>query len=294
MTTSTFTIADKQAAAELYADTGDATATINTMVGFGFDAAEVAAWVGVLSLDLQKIRATPKPAPAVAALLQPYPGVANSLNPSPSGAAAYFCKGASTPRLVMRLGTPTRVAYYDNFLTEEECTHMLGLGTDSFTRSVVVEEPGEEIHHGRSSETAYLRIGHDEVVTRIEARIAEYFAWPVEKGESLQIIKYEVGQQYAPHFDHFANSDGPNAHLSTPQWQRTATLILYLQDCEAGGSTSFPTLGLSVAAKRGSALFFNYGDDTLKRDMLHAGDPVSAGTKIIATKWFKTLAYQTQ
>ena len=40
-------------------------------------------------------------------------------------------------------------------------------------------------------------------MARIDLRLAELLQWPVDHAEGLQILKYEVGGEYRPHFDYF-------------------------------------------------------------------------------------------
>ncbi len=211
----------------------------------------------------------------------PEPVVENGIFKTPEGASVVF--EMKDPRVVL----------YDNFLSKQECEHLIELAGSRFNRSMVVAtKGGESVVDNRSSETAHLGIGQDDTVRLIEARIAATVHWPVLKAESLQIIKYEAGQEYKPHYDFFEKTE-ENAYLATPNFQRTATMILYLQEPTAGGSTSFPRLGLTVPAKQGRALFFSYPNPIPNDKTLHAGDPVISGEKIIATKWFKTLHHGT-
>lgn len=47
--------------------------------------------------------------------------------------------------------------------------------------------------------------------------------WFIEHGEGLQILHYEVGQKYEPHFDYFADE------FNTKNGgQRIATVLMYL------------------------------------------------------------------
>ena len=75
--------------------------------------------------------------------------------------------------------------------------------------------------------------------------------------------------------------------------QRVATLIMYLNDVQGGGSTVFPEIGLDVLPRRGNAVFFAYSDDQGRLDprTLHGGSPVAAGEKWIATKWLRQRTY---
>ncbi|GAB4820293.1 hypothetical protein N2152v2_007339 [Parachlorella kessleri] len=53
---------------------------------------------------------------------------------------------------------------------------------------------------------------------------------PLELGEATQIVRYHEGDFYAPHYD---NKAGDCA-------RRAATIMVYLSDVEAGGTTFFP------------------------------------------------------
>lgn len=51
----------------------------------------------------------------------------------------------------------------------------------------------------------------------------------------MQILHYEHGQKYEPHFDYF--SDKYNIEHGG---HRTATVLMYLSDVKRGGETVFP------------------------------------------------------
>ena len=56
-----------------------------------------------------------------------------------------------------------------------------------------------------------------------------------ENGESMQILHYENGQKYEPHFDFF--HDQVNQQLGG---HRIATVLMYLSNVKKGGETVFP------------------------------------------------------
>lgn len=56
-----------------------------------------------------------------------------------------------------------------------------------------------------------------------------------DNGESIQILHYEHGQKYEPHFDYFY--DKINQELGG---HRVATVLMYLSDVKRGGETVFP------------------------------------------------------
>lgn len=57
----------------------------------------------------------------------------------------------------------------------------------------------------------------------------------------FQVISYQPGQLYCPHMD-----TNPATTAATPGGQRTATVLLYLNDVEEGGATEFVELGIAV------------------------------------------------
>jgi prolyl 4-hydroxylase len=74
--------------------------------------------------------------------------------------------------------------------------------------------------------------------------------------------------------------------------QRVATLIIYLHEPEGGGATVFPDIDLSIAPKRGNAVFFSYAAPDPVTLSLHGGEPVTAGEKWIATKWLRQSVFE--
>src|SRR3546814_8509572 len=78
------------------------------------------------------------------------------------------------------------------------------------------------------------------LVSRIEARIARLLDWPVENGEAIQILRYGVGAQYKPHHDYFDPDWSGSAGPLKRGGQRVASLVMYLNTPERGGTTTFP------------------------------------------------------
>lgn len=56
-----------------------------------------------------------------------------------------------------------------------------------------------------------------------------------ENGEDIQVLRYEHGQKYDPHYDYFV--DKVNIARGG---HRTATVLMYLTNVTKGGETVFP------------------------------------------------------
>lgn len=197
-------------------------------------------------------------------------------------------------QILFTLRSP-RVVLLGNLLSDAECDDLIRYSETRMERSPVVSDVDgkSEVNAYRTSRGAMFQRGESALIARIEARLAALTRWPVENGEGLQLLRYESGNEYRPHYDWFDPAvPGPRKHLERGG-QRVATIVMYLSDVEQGGATSFPNVGLQVQPKKGCAVFFANTDTQHRPDMqtLHAGEPVVQGVKCIATKWLRERAY---
>ena len=183
------------------------------------------------------------------------------------------------------------VRVLENLLTADECDDLIGEAKPRLARALTVDVDGRhQVDERRTSQGMFFAIGETPLVQKIEQRIADLLAMPVSHGEGLQILHYQPGQEYEPHFDWF-NPEQPGFSAVTARGgQRIASVVMYLNTPEEGGGTAFPRIGLTVTAMRGSAVYFAY--DTGDEASLHAGLPVIKGEKWIATKWLRERPYQ--
>jgi prolyl 4-hydroxylase len=188
-----------------------------------------------------------------------------------------------------------QIVVFDNVLTDGDCAEMIERSRHRLRPSTVVnpETGTEDTFLHRTSEGVYFAREEDELIARIEQRIASLTNWPIENGEGLQVLHYNTGGEYRPHFDYFPpTQSGSDVHIARGG-QRVATLIVYLNDVDAGGETIFPEVGLSITARRGGAVYFRYMNTQRQLDplTLHGGAPVASGDKWIMTKWMRERAY---
>jgi prolyl 4-hydroxylase len=182
-----------------------------------------------------------------------------------------------------------RVVVFGGLLSDEECGALIALAKPRLARSLTVETRtgGEEINADRTSNGMFFQRGENELVRRIEARIARLVNWPEENGEGLQVLHYQPGTEYKPHYDYFDPSEPGTPTILKRGGQRVGTLVMYLAEPAKGGGTTFPDVHLEVAPKRGNAVFFSYERPHPSTRTLHGGAPVLAGEKWIATKWLR-------
>ncbi|CAE7246995.1 P4H6 [Symbiodinium natans] len=223
------------------------------------------------------------------------------------------------------LSSSPRVFVRDNFLNKAECDHLrtLALQSGRFRSAFVSNDArssnaGQAFHRDaqiRGNTHLYLE-SEDEAASSTLQDVLERMhlaaRMPPDSGEKLQIARYRPGERYEMHHD-----SGPEVGLARP-----ATLIVYLNDVEAGGETIFPLSRevllqcrpvhhadadghsrfgienccnlrlpelLRVAPREGRAvLFFNHhllGEKDVRA--VHASCPVLSGEKWLAQRWFR-------
>ena len=182
-----------------------------------------------------------------------------------------------------------RVVVFGGLLSHEECDALIEAARARLQRSETVDNRtgGNEVNESRTSRGMFFERGENDVVKRIEARIAELVNWPVDHGEGLQILHYGPGAEYRPHHDYFDPAQSGSATILKRGGQRVATLVMYLNAPAKGGATTFPDVGLEVAAVKGNAVFFSYDRPHPMTRTLHGGAPVIEGEKWVATKWLR-------
>ncbi|HEY0884746.1 MAG TPA: 2OG-Fe(II) oxygenase [Ramlibacter sp.] len=200
----------------------------------------------------------------------------------------YIDAGDRRVHVVQAMAMP-RIVVFGSLLSDAECEELIALAKPRLARSLTVQTQtgGEEVNQDRTSNGMFFQRGENELVRRIEARIARLVNWPVDRGEGLQILQYGPGAEYKPHYDYFDPDQPGTPTILKRGGQRVGTLVMYLGEPEKGGGTVFPDVHLEVAPKRGNAVFFSYERPHPSTKTLHGGTPVGAGEKWIATKWLR-------
>jgi len=224
-------------------------------------------------------------APALPALpkqARPMPG------PDLDGSPLYLDAGDRRVHVLHTVAHP-RVVVFGDLLADDECEALVAAAAKRLARSLTVETQtgGETLNVDRTSDGMFFERGENEIVARIEQRIAHLLRWPLAFGEGLQVLRYAPGAQYRPHYDYFDPAEPGTPTILRRGGQRVGTLVMYLQEPERGGATVFPDIGLEVAPKRGTAVFFSYERPDPGTRTLHGGAPVLAGEKWVATKWLR-------
>jgi prolyl 4-hydroxylase len=192
--------------------------------------------------------------------------------------------------VLLRIERPV-IALLANVLSAAECDELIALARPRLKPSTVVDPVtgANEVAQYRNSEGTFFRLQEIPFIAALDQRISRLMSCPIEHGEGLQVLRYDTGAQSAPHFDFLIPSNTTNEQSLARSGQRISSLVVYLNDVESGGETTFPESGLSICPKKGNAVYFEYCNSRHQVDplSLHAGAPVVAGEKWVLTKWMR-------
>ena len=180
------------------------------------------------------------------------------------------------------LSDAPKVTRFPALFTPEECRYLAGAAEPLFEPAKTVEEfTGRELRNPiRTSDTAFFPwVGENPAIHALNRRIAAASGTRPEQGEPLQILRYQVGQEYKPHIDAIPGLAN----------QRVLTMLVYLNDDYEGGETRFLEADLTVRGKQGDALLFANTDahGRPNQKAMHAGLPVTSGVKLLASRWIR-------
>lgn len=140
----------------------------------------------------------------------------------------------------------------------------------------------------RTSETCDIA-RDDPLSVALDLRIAALTGLDPAYGEPLQGQRYAVGQEFKQHTDYFEPGGLDYERYCGVHGQRTWTVMIYLNEPDAGGATRFKVIDKIIQPETGKLLAWDNrrADGTPNPATLHAGMKVRAGAKYVLTKWFR-------
>jgi len=177
------------------------------------------------------------------------------------------------------------LSFCPEFLTPDECRVLREL-IDAHSHPAKLDTGGEEYRKASSADLNQL---NHPLVLDVERRIAFLLMIPQERCEGLQGQRYEKGEYYVPHWDAFHLGTLEHRRHVTGRGQRTWTGMIYLNEVEDGGETTFPEISVGIVPRAGLAVMWhNLGNEQRPHPLaLHGGAPVLRGSKYIVTAWFR-------
>ena len=189
-----------------------------------------------------------------------------------------------------------RVELIERFINPELCALLIELGKEKLAPSLVMDrEGGEAKDDRRTSSHAWITHTETEYTKALGEGISRCVGLPLSNAESFQLVNYQPGQEYQPHFDSF-HPDSVSGKVALERaGQRLSTALLYLNTVKQGGGTFFPELGLKFSAVAGNLLIFQNclpGSAVRHPNSLHAGMPVIEGEKWVINLWFRERVFK--
>ena len=175
----------------------------------------------------------------------------------------------------------------DDFLSPKECARAIALIGHHLRPSTLAYASHDA--EFRTSQSADLCLLKSPVALALDAKICRTVGIRAEYSEGIQAQRYDVGQQFKPHWDSFDPGSDYELRLAGVRGNRTWTFMVYLNDDFEGGATRFTRIDHAVKPKAGMALLWNnLTVDGLRNEAtMHCGEVVTRGHKIIITKWFR-------
>ena len=187
------------------------------------------------------------------------------------------------------------------FLTPEECDYIINLGEPHIKKSEVCGKYGSRPDKSRTSMTAHIgkkflsKDNPDPVLTHILKKSESYSGLPVKNIEPIQLVRYEPGQYFKPHYDYLDRKIDMYRENVERNGQRKYTFFVYLTDVpdNVGGTTYFPKLKKHFTGGKGDAIFWSNTDENGKEDtrMLHSGTELKKGKKYGLNIWVRDKEY---
>ena len=172
------------------------------------------------------------------------------------------------------------------FLSPDECAQLMQLIDANRRPSTLANYNGDAGF--RTSETCDLDAA-EPIVKLVDDRIVAFSKLDPAYGEPIQGQRYAVGQEFKAHTDYFDAGSEDYEKYTSVAGQRTWTVMIYLNEPEAGGATRFKAIDKLVQPETGKLLAWNNrrADGSPNPSTIHHAMKVRAGSKYVITKWFR-------
>lgn len=179
-----------------------------------------------------------------------------------------------------------RIRIFRQFFTPAECDYVLKIAEGLYQPSMVYNAARQLVRDPiRTSDGATLHwLVEDPAVHALLRRIGQASGTDACQGEASQVLRYQPGQEYKPHYDFLRASEN----------QRIVTALVWLNDDYQGGETAFLRTGQKLRGRKGDAVIFWNALEDGNIDPLteHAGLPVQRGTKLLFNRWIRASRWQ--
>lgn len=183
----------------------------------------------------------------------------------------------------------------DNFVSPDECLHVLELAEGRMNDALVSQLGTNSASERRTGRVAWVKHNETPMVRDLVKRVGDFVGIHPSHSENLQVIHYAETQEYQSHFDAWDPTTPKGREKTARGGNRALTALIYLNEVAGGGGTGFPELGIEVEAQPGRMVLFHnlYEGESMRHpNSLHGGLPVTEGEKWACNLWFRERRYQ--
>ena len=194
-----------------------------------------------------------------------------------------------------------QIILIDNFLSNEECEHIINIGDPLVKQSEVCGKNGSRPDKSRTSWTAHIgkkfinKDSKDPILMKVLEKAAKFSKKDVKNIEPIQLVRYKPGQYFKSHYDYLDTRNPMYKDNVNRNGQREITFFVYLNDVPegVGGETQFTKLNKVFKAKKGQAIFWhNMKNGEVDPKTLHSGTELKEGTKYGLNIWVRDKEYK--
>ncbi|XP_017856623.1 PREDICTED: prolyl 4-hydroxylase subunit alpha-2 [Drosophila arizonae] len=187
------------------------------------------------------------------------------------------------PLKLEQLSIDPYVALCHNAIHDNELEYIIEQSRPYLKRALVDQGV---VHEKRVTMDAAFDLNASTQGRTLRQRLEDMSGFDLSNSDQLAVLNYGIGGHYSMHFDCWSSRDNA-AYEAYIRSNRIATILLYLNEVQLGGITSFPALGLGVQPIKGSALIWHNMNHEIECDYrtLHAACPTLLGNRWVATQW---------
>ena len=189
-----------------------------------------------------------------------------------------------------KLNEPFQPIIIKNVLSNDEMI-MIQNNTDFQDSETIGDSGNIKSDTTRISQTSWF--DNNKLITKLVKAIDPQKTY--EHCEKLQIVKYNKGGFFVPHFDSTPDPYNNYTYDFQKGGHREYTLMIALSNPSEyeGGHTEFINLNKSYKLEKGDGLVFRNIDKNhnILKEYRHGGNPVTSGVKMICNLWIHVDRY---
>ncbi|OWM79544.1 hypothetical protein CDL15_Pgr022956 [Punica granatum] len=136
------------------------------------------------------------------------------------------------PSKVVQLSWQPRIFLYKEFLSKEECDHLISLAYDKNYKITGSGDDSGNVSISRQLLSSEIPLDmKDDVVARIEQKLSAWTFLPRENSRAMQILHLE-NEDTKQKYDYYSKN--------SPRESLVATVVIYLSNVASGGEILFP------------------------------------------------------